>query len=360
MKIIKHTDDIYFTEGIKELNKSCCIVLAGGQGTRLGSDKPKGMFIIDEKNRISLYEYLCYKIYSLQRDTNSKIMLYIMTNDLTYHDTLKFFENGNYFKLDKNQIKIFKQNTIICKGSNNEYLYIKDEVNNLKLATAPDGNGGLYNALISEGILDDMINKHIEYISIFSIDNFMTKVVDPILIGIHKCEKSDYISKVISRDINDDKMGLLHIGKDGKPCVIEYSEISKEDINKKDINGNLIYNNAFIGVHSFTINFLKRICNDGLYKLMPYHIAYKKIKAMVKDDNNSEILIEKEVDCIKKELFIFDIIKYADNFCAYQVDKSSNYMPLKNKDGKYGIEYCRQNFLNFIKKDTNYSTYIKK
>ena len=253
------TKDELDVEALKSLanssindGKVAVLLMAGGQGTRLGYDGPKGTFKFDD---VSLFE-----LQARQISKYNNVHWYIMTSDINHDETLKFFEENNYFNLKKENIHFFKQEHFPSLSKDGKLLLTKSE----DVMITPNGNGGIFNALKMSGMLDDMKSRGVEAVFMNNVDNVVVKVLDEILVGLHLKEDNEVTSKSITPKENE-SVGRLAL-VDGKKSVIEYTEIPEDEDSS--------FKNANIGIHVFSVNFLERAANTK----MPYHLALKNLE----------------------------------------------------------------------------------
>lgn len=306
------------------------ILMAGGQGTRLGSLKPKGCFDIGLPSDKSLFQIQAEKIIRLQElsGTVSPIPWYIMTSEATRADTEEFFVQNCYFGLGSSQVTFFNQGTLPAFDLKGEKLLMGSPT---ALVKSPDGNGGLYRALKDHNIIEDFVDKNIKHVYMYCVDNVLSKVADPVFIGFAIDHKFDLATKAVRRRDASESVGLIAT-KDNKPCVIEYSEISQELAGAKDENGLLKLRAANIVNHYYSVELLKKELENWCDN-MPFHIAKKKIPFY--DNESSSYHKPSSPNGMKLEQFIFDVFPSVplDKFGCLEVERAKEFSPLKNGSG---------------------------
>ncbi len=305
-------------EAIRQL-KIAPVLMAGGQGTRLEHPGPKGTFEFDGK---SLFEFQAEQIIAYNETYNINMPWTIMTSDINHEETLAYFEAHHYFGMPKENITFFKQPNIVALSESGELLLNKEQ----SLLTTPNGNGGIFEALHSSGVNKDLKDKGVEYLYINNIDNVLVKVLDPMLCGLAVDSQSDVTTKTIAAKDNESVGRVIEV--EGVKQVMEYTELPEGEENT--------YRNANIGIHIFKLDYLIAHAESEL----PYHLAIKNLEQLDSDLNPVK------QSTLKFEKFYFDIFRYGQSFKTLQVDRASEFSPLKNKEGKDSIETARQDLIN--------------
>lgn len=336
-------------------NKVAVVLMAGGQGTRLGSSDPKGCFDIGLPSQKSLFQIQAERIRKIERlahrkaghGADKKIVVpwYVMTSGPTRGPTEKYFADHNYFGLNKKDIIIFEQGVLPCISNEGKILLeSKSKVRvavfvvrgqlltYTQVAVAPDGNGGIYQALVTSSVMEDMRKRGIEHIHAYCVDNCLVKVADPVFIGFSAEKNVDIATKVVRKRSATESVGLILL-KNGKPGVVEYSEIDKETAEAKDPKQPSIlkFRAANIVNHYYSFRFLESI-PEWADKL-PHHVARKKIP-YVDTDKGTTVKPEKP-NGIKLEQFVFDCFSLLelDKFACLEVERQDEFSPLKNARG---------------------------
>jgi len=314
------------------------LLMAGGQGTRLGSSAPKGCFNIQLPSGKSLFQLQAERIQQLQVlgtrfSGEDKVVIpwYIMTSGPTREPTETFFREHNFFGLDPSNVIFFEQGTLPCI-SNDGKILLDDKG---KIATAPDGNGGLYAALrapTSPGqpsVLEDLQKRDIKYLHAYGVDNCLVKVGDPVFIGV--CLEKNVAAgvKVVKKTDPAESVGVVAC-KDGKFSVVEYSEIPQDLSEARDEDGELKMRAANIANHFYTTDFLVNQVPTFEDK-MAYHIARKKIPCV--DLTTGQRVKPESPNGIKMELFIFDVFPFCTDLAIHEVERKEEFSPLKNASG---------------------------
>ncbi|KAK9718973.1 UTP--glucose-1-phosphate uridylyltransferase [Popillia japonica] len=343
--------DLYYNRGLKEISESRVgvLLMAGGQGTRLGVSYPKGMYSVGLISNKTLFQVQAERIQRLQvlagEKMNKKgtITWYIMTSGPTFEPTKKFLAEKNYFGLNPDNIVIFQQGLLPCFDFDGKVL-LEDKD---KISVAPDGNGGIYRALHKNGILADMQNRGITSVHAHSVDNILIKVADPVFIGYCVMKGADCGVKVVRKVYPTEAVGVV-CQVDGQFQVVEYSEITDKTANLKDSEGNLVFHAANICNHFFSTDFLGIIA-EKYEPQLKLHVAKKKIPFV---NDNGEKVKPSTPNGIKIEKFVFDVFQFSTNFVTWEVPRHTEFSALKNSDdvGKDCPSTARQDLFNLHKK----------
>jgi len=297
------------------------VLMAGGQGTRLGHNGPKGTFDIGLPSRKSLFNLQCDKLSSLYKLTDVYIKWYIMTSEDNHLDTIEHFKSNDYFGYSKEHIIFFKQDRLPLILENGSIaLKSKCELN-----LAANGNGGVFSSLESNGLLDEMTKSGVKWVFLYGVDNAIAKVADPTFIGFTIQSGKPIASKSVDKAYAEEKVGVICY-RDKHPDIVEYSELDDDLRYAKDDSGLLLYRNGNILSHVFSLEFLK----DSVTQSIPYHKAHKKVNHMVSGELHEAL----EPNGYKFELFIFDMFKYANDMAVLSVKREEEFSPVKNKEGK--------------------------
>ena len=307
--------------------------MAGGQGTRLGYNGPKGTFMLDLDGKpTSIFETIIHKLKMAYEAFGVHIYWYVMTSRQNHAVTVKFFKDNNYFGYDKNYILFFEQGELPLIDKSGKVV-MKDKSH---IFMAPDGNGGIFKALEDKKILNHMREHGIEYLAVGNVDNILINMVDPVTVAVMKENQSEALSKVFMKPSPEGKWGVF-CKIDGIPHVIEYSETPKELLEARNEAGELIYGDVHFGCNFFHINLLNRIASEKL----PMHAASKKNKFLAENG------AEKEEEVYKFEAFIFDAFTMANNLIVCRVKREEEFAPIKNKEGDESPETAVELYKKF-------------
>lgn len=329
---IEQKKEEFLAAGLDAIRKGKvgAVLLAGGQGTRLGLDKPKGMLNVGITKTLYLFECLINNIMAVVKQADAWIPLFIMTSEKNNDDTVNFFEENNYFGYNKDYVSFFIQEMAPCVDYNKKiFLEAKDRV-----ASSPNGNGGWFSSLKKAGLSDKIEKDGIEWLNVFAVDNVLQKIADPCFIGAVIATGSQSGAKVVSKAAPDEKVGVLCL-EDGRPSIVEYYEMTEEMTTLKDESGRLAYNYGVILNYLFRVDSLE----DSVGKTLPVHVVEKKIPYI--DENGSYIKPEKP-NGYKFETLVLDMVHMQDNCLSYEVVRNKEFAPIKNKTGVDSLESARE------------------
>ncbi len=306
------------------------VLLAGGQGTRLGSDGPKGKYNIGITKDVFIFERLIGNLQQVTDKAGCFVPLYIMTSDKNNDETIAFFEEKNYFGYPKEFVRFFKQEMAPSVDFNGK-LYMEDKDS---LSLSPNGNGGWFYSMVVTGIIDDVKKRGVEWLNIFAVDNVLQRIADPVFVGATIESGCVSGAKVVRKAEPREKIGVLCL-EDGKPSIVEYYEMTEEIINSRQPNGELSYNFGVILNYLFRVDKLEEILN----KKMPVHVVEKKIPYI---DENGTLVKPEESNGYKFELLVLDMIHMFENCLSFEVKRDYEFAPIKNKTGVDSVESARE------------------
>ncbi|MCK4753058.1 MAG: UDPGP type 1 family protein [Planctomycetes bacterium] len=311
--------------------KIAAFVVAGGQGTRLGFDGPKGNYPISPIKNKTLFQIFAETIKAVSEKYQATCPWYIMTSPLNYTQTVEIFRSNNYYGLDEKNVIIFQQGTLPNFGFDGKILMAEKD----KIASSPDGHGGSLKALYETGAVEDMKKRGTEFISYWQIDNSLVNLFDPLFIGLHALDESEMSSKALIKFEPKEKVGNFCL-VDGKVTVIEYSDLPDELAEKRNTDGSLVFNLGSIGIHIISRTFVEKINKKGF--ALPFHRAAKKIPYI---DQQGNVIKPTEPNGVKLETFIFDALPLASNSIILQT-KREEFAPTKNATGIDSAETAKQ------------------
>ena len=298
-------------------NKLCVITMAGGQGSRLGVNGPKGMFKLNIDGKLkSLFEINCEKLIKANKQYNIEILWLIMTSKENDLQTQEFFRNNNYFGYPKNRIIFFTQNEIPVLDLNGKILLEEK----YKIKKAANGNGDVFEALSKNNIINKLDNEGIEYISFMGIDNILANPIDYIFLGMMAYKKYQVASKSIFKE-NAMEKSAVFCKRKNRPYILGYDKISKELSEEKAKNGEFLYRDCNVLSHLMTLKAVKQV----IQKDLPYHRVFRKTNAL---NQNGESVIQ---DSFKFEKFIFDAFSYFEDMLVLRIEKDE-FAPIKNRE----------------------------
>lgn len=313
----------YYNAGKEAIinGKYAVVTMAGGQGTRLGHNGPKGTYDIGLSSHKPIFELLCDKLKEAIKQFQVTIPWYIMTSKENNEQTIEFFKANNYFDYGEENIKFFMQGELPMIDTKGKIL-LEDKCH---IKMAADGHGGIFESMYKNKIVEEMKSKGIEWIYIGGVDNILAKLADAFFIGVTIIENKVSAGKSVIKENPEEKVGVF-CKKDGKPSVIEYIEITDELKNKRTQNGELVFGEAHILCNLFNISVLNKLS----IKKLPYHVAFKKAKYI---NEKGELIEPVEPNSYKFESFIFDAFEDMENMIIVRGKREEEFAPVKNRDG---------------------------
>lgn len=304
--------------------RAAVMMVAGGQGSRLGFDKPKGLFPIGPVAATSLFQIHAEKIIAWRRRTQRDIPWYIMTSPDTHDETIAYFTAQQHFGLSPHDIRFFVQGTLPAVDAATGKVLLSDKG---KIALSPNGHGGAIEAMQAAGIIADMAQRGVEHLFYFQVDNVLVEILSPTFLGLHSMQRADMSLKVVRKRTSDEKVGVV-VKHGGRATVIEYSDLPAELAEMRDAAGGLVYWAGSIAIHVFERAFLERVAASD--QALPVHCALKRV-AYIDGDGRQQN--PERPNAIKFEKFIFDCVPLADRVAVVETDRALEFEPLKNASG---------------------------
>jgi len=313
-------------EALVRAGKVACFMVAGGQGTRLGWDAPKGTFPATPITRAPLFQVFAEQIRAARQRFGAMIRWYIMTSPMNDAPTREFFVRHDHFGLGADTVMFFPQGTLPSLSLDGKLLLAESD----EIAVNPDGHGGSLRALRHSGALDDMRSHGIEHISYFQVDNPLVHAVDPRFVGVHAAHpdsSGEMTSKMVAKRDAAEKVGVF-CSSGGRTIVVEYSDLPAPLAAGRDGSGQLRFDAGSIAIHMLSRDFVERLTAHGL--ALPLHKARKKVPHVGSDGRRVE---PTAANAIKMETFVFDAIPMARSGLVLETDRTEEFAPIKNADG---------------------------
>lgn len=322
----------YEKTGIEAIKagKVGAILLAGGQGTRLGYDKPKGTYNLGVTKKLYIFECLINNLMDVVKKADAWVPIAIMTSDINHDDTVSFFKEHDYFGYNSDYVYFFVQDMAPATDYNGK-IYLEEKY---KPAMSPNGNGGWFTSFAGAGLLDEFNKLGVEWMNVFAVDNVLQRIADPSFVGATIQSECVCGAKVVSKAAPDEKVGLL-CTEDGRPSIVEYYEMTDEMMYSKDENGDLLYNYGVILNYLFSVKELIRIMEDKL----PIHVVEKKIPYIGDDGVKNK---PEKPNGYKFELLVLDLIHLMKDCLSYEVCREKEFAPVKNLTGIDSVESARE------------------
>ena len=321
----------YETLGLDAIRagKVGAVLLAGGQGTRLGSDGPKGKYNIGLTKEVFIFERLIRNLSDVTDKAGCYVPLYVMTSDKNNDETIAFFEEKNYFGYPKDYVLFFKQEMAPSVDFNGKlYMEAPDS-----LSLSPNGNGGWFYSMAVTGVLKDVKARGVEWLNIFAVDNVLQRIADPVFVGATLDSGCVSGAKVVRKAEPMEKIGVLCL-EDGRPSIVEYYEMTEEIINSRNADGELSYNFGVILNYLFRVDKLEEIMSAK----MPVHVVEKKFPYI---NEKGEVIKPETPNGYKFELLVLDMIHLFENCLSYEVVRDYEFAPIKNKTGVDSVDSAR-------------------
>jgi len=323
-------------ESLLRQNQVAVLIVAGGQGTRLGFPGPKGIFPISPVKNKPLFQLFSESLRALSLRYRATIPLLIMTSQENQEETREFFRTHRFFGLDEDQVQFFKQGMLPTLTPGGK-LILKDDQ---QLLANPDGHGGSLKALYDSGLLQSLKERGFTELFYCQVDNPLVKIADPAFIGYHRQEDADISTKVVRRQNLEEKVGIYGT-VDGKPAVIEYSDFSPEDYLALDERGNIRHWAGNIAIHMISLSFVERLNIAGF--ALPYHRAIKEVEGLGPDG------MGEKMTAWKFETFVFDSILLSQRSCCVEVNRGEEFSPVKNQTGVDSPETAQKAMIDLFR-----------
>jgi len=322
----------YTTTGLEAIRagKVGAVLLAGGMGTRLGSDAPKGVYNIGLTKEVFIFQRLIENLLEVVNQAGAWIPLYVMTSDKNHETTAAFFKEKEYFGYNADYVTFFMQDMAPASDYDGKvYMEAKH-----KISTSPNGNGGWFLSMMKWGVVDKIREAGMEWLNVFAVDNVLQRIADPCFVGAVIATDSAVGAKVVKKNAPDEKVGAMCL-EDGKPSIVEYYDMTEELMAAKDENGEPAYNFGVILNYLFREKDLEEIAARKL----PLHIVEKKIPYL---DEKGELVKPESPNGYKFEQLVLDMIHELDSCLPYEVVRNKEFAPIKNKTGVDSVESARK------------------
>ena len=306
--------------------KVAALLLAGGMGTRLGSDDPKGMYNVGKTRELYIFECLINNLKEVTDKAGAFVHIYIMTSEKNNDATVRFLKEKNYFGYPESYIHFFMQDMAAATDYNGK-IYLEEKG---RMATSPNGNGGWFISLVNAGLLDSVHANGIEWFNVFAVDNVLQRIADPVFVGATIARNCTVGAKVVRKAAPDEKVGVICL-EDGKPSIVEYYDLTEDLMNAKNEKGDPAYNFGVILNYLFSTAQLEKILNGAL----PLHIVEKKIPCL---DENGNLFKPETPNGYKYENLVLDMIHQCDSCLPFEVVREREFAPIKNKTGVDSVE----------------------
>jgi UDP-N-acetylglucosamine/UDP-N-acetylgalactosamine diphosphorylase len=316
-----------------------CFTVAGGQGTRLGYDGPKGAYPVTPVRRHSLFQVFAEKIRVAGLRFGPTPPWLIMTSPDNHAATQDFFAENKFFGLDRARVHFFPQGTMPAVDFTGKILLAAPD----RIALSPDGHGGALRALVRSGAVDTLRAQGVDILSYFQVDNPLVRCVDPEFIGFHLETGSEMSTKMIPKRDAGEKIGNLCVNEQGHVIVVEYSDLPPALGEERTADGALRYRAGSIGIHMLDREFVERVGagRDATHRL-PFHRADKKIATV---DGAGQPTHPEMPNGVKFEMFVFDALPFARQAIIIETERAEDFSPVKNAAGVDSAGSCHDDQL---------------
>ena len=320
---IEAKKDTFMEKGIKAIQegKVGAVLLAGGMGTRLGSDDPKGMYNIGLTKDVFIFQRLIENLMDVVNAAGTYVHFFVMTSDKNDEKTRKFFADKNYFGYKPEYVHFFMQDMAPATDYDG-HVYMESKS---KISTSPNGNAGWFSSLKGAGLLDFVHEAGIEWLNVFAVDNVLQRIADPVFVGATLDAQVNVGAKVVRKNAPDEKVGVMCL-EDGTPSIVEYYELTEDLMNAKDAKGDPAYNFGVILNYLFKVTALE----NKLGGKMPIHVVEKKIPYI---NEAAELVKPEKPNGYKFEGLVVDLIHLLDTCLPFEVVRNKEFAPIKNPTG---------------------------
>lgn len=306
------------------------VILAGGMGTRLGSDEPKGIYNIGLTKKVFIFQRLIENLMDVVNQAKVWIPLYVMTSDKNHETTTSFFKEKDYFGYNPDYVTFFMQDMAPASDFNGK-VYMEEKY---KMSTSPNGSGGWFLSMMKWGVADKAKAAGVEWLNVFAVDNVLQRIADPCFVGATIATGNAAGAKVVRKNAPDERVGAMCL-EDGRPSIVEYYDMTEELMNAKDAQGELAYNFGVILNYLFQIKDLEEI----EAKKLPLHIVEKQIPYL---DEDGRPMKPESPNGYKFEQLVLDMIHELDSCLPYEVRREYEFAPIKNQTGIDSVESARK------------------
>lgn len=325
-------------EGALRTGRVAVFTVAGGQGTRLGYDGPKGTFGVTPVLKKSLFQVFAEKILASSRLFGRPLPWYILTSTINHEETVAFFRSNEFFGLPEERVHFLTQGLMPAVDADGKILLAGPG----EIALSPDGHGGALRALVRSGAIRQMEADGIDIVSYFQVDNPLVRCLDPAFIGFHLMENSDLSSKMVPKAYPGEKVGVF-CERNGVLEVVEYSDLPANLAEEVDAAGQLRFQAGSIAIHIFNRDFMKRLGGGGDESArLPFHLAHKKVPHL---DASGKLVQPETPNAYKFEMFVFDALPFARNPVIIETERADDFSPVKNAEGVDSPQTCHDDQL---------------